>query len=41
MAGMLADFVVLDEDPRAVEPERLAEIQVSATIIGGEVVYEA
>ncbi|HLT19995.1 MAG TPA: amidohydrolase family protein, partial [Thermomicrobiales bacterium] len=39
--GMLADFAVLDEDPRQVEPERLAEISVSATIIGGETVYEA
>lgn len=39
--GMLADFAVLDEDPRQVEPERLAEISISATIIGGETVYEA
>ncbi len=39
--GMLADFAVLDEDPRAANPEGLADITVSATIIGGETVYEA
>ena len=39
--GMLADFAILEQDPRAVDPEALAEIPVSATIIGGETVYEA
>ncbi len=41
LPGMLADFVILEEDPRSVDPESLAGIQVSATIIGGETVYEA
>jgi predicted amidohydrolase YtcJ len=39
--GMLADFAILDEDPRSVEPERLSEISVSATVIGGEFAFEA
>lgn len=39
--GMLADFAVLEQDPRAVEPEAIGEVRVSQTIIGGETVYEA
>lgn len=34
-AGMLADLVVLDRDPRAVAPERLHELQVLETWLGG------
>ena len=33
--GKFADFVVLAEDPLAVEPERLAQIQVLETWVGG------
>lgn len=33
--GMLADLVVLDRDPRAVAPERLHELQVLETWLGG------
>ncbi|UYO44554.1 amidohydrolase family protein [Rhodopseudomonas palustris] len=33
--GKYADFVVLDEDPLAVPPERLKEIAVWGTVIGG------
>jgi predicted amidohydrolase YtcJ len=39
--GMLADFTILSEDPRTFDPMGLSELPVSATIIGGEVVYEA
>ena len=39
--GMLADFAILEADPRTVDPETLADLPVSATIIGGETVYEA
>ena len=39
--GKLADFVILSEDPTAVNPETLAEIDVLVTIKDGEVVYEA
>jgi predicted amidohydrolase YtcJ len=34
--GKLADLVVLSEDPTAVSPERIAGLEVRATIVGGE-----
>jgi len=37
--GMLADLVVLDEDP-LLEPERIVERTVEMTFVGGERVYE-
>jgi predicted amidohydrolase YtcJ len=37
--GKLADMVVLDDDPFKIPPERLAEIQVAATLVGGDLVY--
>jgi len=37
--GMLADLVVLDEDPR-LHPERIEERTVEMTFVGGERVYE-
>ena len=37
--GYLADFVVLDQDPLAVDTERLQETQVLATYLGGRCVY--
>ncbi len=39
--GMLADFTLLADDPREVDPMSLSELPVSATIIGGETVFEA
>jgi hypothetical protein len=39
--GMLADFTILAQDPRAVDPMTLSDLPVSATVIGGELVYEA
>lgn len=39
--GKLADFVVLSEDPLAVAPERIREIEVGATVVGGEVAHDA
>lgn len=38
--GKLADFVVLNEDPLTVAPEKIKDIQVVATIKEGEVVYQ-
>jgi predicted amidohydrolase YtcJ len=38
--GMLADFVLLSEDPFAIAPERLKDVTVEATIVGGRVVFE-
>jgi len=39
--GMLADLVVLSEDPTAVSPERIAGLEVLATITGGVPRYDA
>ncbi|UAB88324.1 amidohydrolase family protein [Ruegeria sp. SCSIO 43209] len=39
--GKVADFVILSDDPAAVDPETLAELEVRVTIKGDEVVYEA
>jgi predicted amidohydrolase YtcJ len=38
--GKLGDFVVLGEDPFQVEPERIKDIPVEMTVLGGEVVYQ-
>ena len=40
-AGKLADFVVLAEDPHDVDPDRLKEIQIVRTVVGGTTAYEA
>jgi predicted amidohydrolase YtcJ len=37
--GRLADFVVLGEDPLAVSPERLPDVEVLATYVGGQRVF--
>lgn len=39
LPGMLADFVVLGEDPFAVDPQRIAEIPVKATYLAGKKIY--
>ncbi len=39
--GKLADFVVLDKDPRSVDPETLDTIQVLQTIKEGEIVFDS
>lgn len=39
-AGKLADFVLLSEDPTAIDPETLDEIQIMATIKEDAVIYE-
>jgi predicted amidohydrolase YtcJ len=38
--GMLADMIVLSDDPLAVLPEKLKDLKVEMTIVGGEVVWE-
>jgi predicted amidohydrolase YtcJ len=37
-AGMLADLIVLDRDPVAMEPGEIAELRVRSCLIGGRVV---
>jgi predicted amidohydrolase YtcJ len=39
--GKLADMVILSSDPIKSPPERIKDIQVEMTIIGGKVVWEA
>jgi predicted amidohydrolase YtcJ len=39
--GKLADFVVLDASPLDADPERIADIQVLATVVGGTPVHQA
>ncbi len=41
VAGMLADFIVLDRDVTAVSPEKLLATKVLRTVVGGKTVYEA
>jgi predicted amidohydrolase YtcJ len=38
--GKLADLVVLSEDPTKADPGAIKDIVVTATIVGGEAVYE-
>jgi predicted amidohydrolase YtcJ len=38
--GKLADIVVLSADPTRIPPERIRDIKVEMTIIGGDVVWE-
>ena len=38
--GKMADMVLLDHDPTAVEPEAIKDIQVMMTMVGGKVVWE-
>jgi predicted amidohydrolase YtcJ len=39
--GKLADFVVLDRSPLDAEPERIADIRVLATVVGGQPAFQA
>ena len=39
--GKLGDFVVLAEDPAQVDPDRIKEIQVVRTVVGGRTMFSA
>lgn len=39
--GKLADIVVLEEDPHDVDPDRIANVKVLRTILGGRSTFEA
>ncbi len=39
--GKLADFVVLDNDPHTVDPDKIVNIKVVRTVVGGKAVYQA
>jgi predicted amidohydrolase YtcJ len=38
--GKLADFVVLAEDPHAIDPEKIKDIAIVRTVVGGKTAYE-
>jgi predicted amidohydrolase YtcJ len=40
-AGRLADFVMLAEDPHDVDPDRLKDIAIVRTVVGGKTMHEA
>ncbi|MGQ9719879.1 MAG: amidohydrolase [Candidatus Jordarchaeum sp.] len=37
--GKLADMVILSDDPMKIPPNKIGEIEVEMTIVGGEIVY--
>ncbi|MBS1818997.1 MAG: amidohydrolase [Acidobacteria bacterium] len=39
--GKLADFVVLADDPHTIDPEKIKDIKIVRTVVGGNVAYEA
>jgi predicted amidohydrolase YtcJ len=39
--GKLADFVVLSEDPHTIDPEKIKDITIVRTVVGGNTVYGA
>jgi predicted amidohydrolase YtcJ len=39
--GKLADFVVLADDPHTVSPDRIKDIRIVRTVVGGTTVYQA
>ncbi|MFI5179635.1 MAG: amidohydrolase [Vicinamibacterales bacterium] len=39
--GKLADYVVLADDPHTVSPDKIKDIQIARTVVGGQVVYQA
>ncbi len=38
--GKLADFVILDQDITTISPEKIREVKVLKTIVGGQLVFE-
>ena len=38
-AGKLADFVMLEQDPHDVDPDRIKDIKVNRTFVGGKTMY--
>ena len=41
VAGKLADFVMLADDPHSVKPDKIKDIQIVRTVVGGKTMHEA
>ena len=39
MPGKLADFVVLAEDLHVIDPEKIKDIKIVKTVVGGKTMY--
>src|SRR5215469_2475004 len=39
--GKLADFVIFADDPHTVDPDKIKDIQLARTVVGGKTVYQA
>lgn len=39
-SGQFADLVVLDADPTAINPDKIRDIKVNMTLVGGKIVYK-
>ena len=40
-AGKLADYVVLADDPHTIDVEKIKDIKIVRTVVGGNTPYEA
>ncbi|MEP7002737.1 MAG: amidohydrolase family protein, partial [bacterium] len=40
VAGKLADYVVLADDPHTVDTEKIKDIPIVRTVVGGNTMYE-
>ena len=39
--GELADFVILADDPHTVSPDKIRDVQIVRTVVGGTTMYRA
>jgi predicted amidohydrolase YtcJ len=39
--GKLADFVVLSDDPHVVNPDKIKDLEIVCTVVGGKTMYQA